>query len=133
MLRRHRHTDGRLAGGSGGDTIAGNSGNDTLVGEAGADTLTGGLGTDALYGNSGYGGGGAVGTFVFTDNWGTDFVFDFENGIDKLDVRGVTGINSFADLTVTNTPNGHAYASFGGNLIAVANASGLIDPSDFIF
>ena len=122
-----------LWGGSGGDTITGNGGNDTLVGEAGADTLTGGLGTDALYGNSGNGGDGNLDTFVFADNWGTDFVFDFDDGVDRLDVSGVTGVNSFADLTVTNTADGHAYVSFSGNLIAVANRAGQIDASDFIF
>ena len=54
-------------------------------------TLTGGTGTDALYGNSGNGGDGAVDTFVFADGWGTDFVFDFEHGVDKLDMTAVNG------------------------------------------
>ena len=88
-----------LWGGSGNDTVTGNNGNDTLVGETGADTLTGGAGTDALYGTSGNGGDSAVDTFVFTDGWGTDFVFDFEHDVDKLDVSAVTGLNSFADFT----------------------------------
>jgi Ca2+-binding RTX toxin-like protein len=120
-----------LWGGAGNDTITGNSGDDTLVGEAGADTLTGGLGTDALYGNSGNGGDGAVDTFVFTNNWGTDFVFDFEDGTDKLDMSAL-GI-TFADLTITDTPDGHAHISYQGNLISVANAAGHIDQTDFIF
>ena len=74
-----------LWGEAGDDTVTGNGGNDTLVGGLGTDRLTGGLGTDALYGNSGGGGDGAVDTFVFTNNWGTDFVFDFEVGTDKLE------------------------------------------------
>jgi Ca2+-binding RTX toxin-like protein len=122
-----------LWGGAGNDTLTGNAGNDTLVGEAGADTLRGGAGTDNLYGNSGNGGDGAVDRFVFDDNWGTDFVFDFDNGVDKLDVSAVTGLNSFADLSVQNTPDGHAYVHFGVELIAVANAAGQIEASDFIF
>jgi len=122
-----------LWGGAGNDTITGNAGNDTLVGEGGADTLRGGAGTDNLYGNSGNGGDGAVDTFTFVDNWGTDFVFDFENGTDKFDVSTVTGLNGFSDVTVTNTPAGHAYIHFGVQLIAVANAAGQIDATDFIF
>lgn len=121
-----------LWGGTGGDAITGNGGNDTLVGEAGADKLTGGLGLDTLYGNNGSGGDGAADLFVFTDNWGTDFVYDFENGIDKFDVSAVTGVDSFADLTVTNV-GPHAHVSFNGNLIVVANGAGQIDVSDFLF
>ena len=88
---------------------------------------------DNLYGNSGNGGDGAADVFVFTDGWGTDFVFDFEDGVDRLDVSAVTGINGVGDLTVTNTVDGHAYVSLGVELIAVANASGLIGAGDFIF
>ena len=104
------------------------------MGETGADTLTGGAGTDALYGNSGNGGDSAVDTFVFGDGWGTDFVFDFEHDVDKLDVSAVTGLNSYADFTVTNTPDGHCYLAFNGNLIAVANhTTANLTESDFIF
>ncbi|MEH2503731.1 Ca2+-binding RTX toxin-like protein [Bradyrhizobium sp. AZCC 1578] len=121
-----------LWGGAGNDTVTGNGGNDTLVGEAGADQLTGGAGTDNLYGNAGNGGDGATDTFVFADNWGTDFVFDFEHSTDKLDLSAVTGVNSFSDITLTNTPDGHCYVSFAGNLIAVANMAGQLTQSDFL-
>jgi hypothetical protein len=121
-----------LWGEAGDDIVTGNAGNDTLVGGAGADTLTGGPGTDALYGNSGNGGDGALDTFVFTPNWGTDFVFDFEHGVDKLDLTAVG--TSFAALTLTNTPDGHCYVSFGSNLIAVANhTTANLTASDFLF
>jgi Ca2+-binding RTX toxin-like protein len=121
-----------LWGEAGNDTISGGAGNDTLVGGTGADRLTGGPGTDALYGNSGNGGDGAVDTFVFTPNWGTDFVFDFEHGVDKLDLTAV-GI-TFANLTLTNTPDGHCYVTFGSNLIAVANhTTANLTASDFLF
>jgi Ca2+-binding RTX toxin-like protein len=121
-----------LWGGAGDDIVIGNSGNDVLVGGTGADRLTGGPGIDALYGNSGNGGDGAVDTFVFTPNWGTDFVFDFEHGLDKLDLTAV-GI-TFADLTLTNTSDGHCYVSFGSNLICVANhTTANLTASDFLF
>jgi Ca2+-binding RTX toxin-like protein len=126
--------DDFLWGEAGNDIVTGGAGNDTLVGGTGADTLTGGPGTDALYGNSGNGGDGAVDTFVFGDNWGTDFVFDFEHGIDKFDMRGVTGLHAFSDFTVTDTPDGHTYLHFGTNLIAVANhTSAQVTAGDFLF
>ena len=119
-------------GGSGNDTLTGNGGTDTLVGGTGSDTLRGGGGTDALYANSGGGGDTVLDTLVFTDGWGTDFVFDFEHNVDKLDLTAVTGVNTFADLTLTNTPDGHCYVSFGGNLIAVAGMAGQITAGDFL-
>ena len=79
--------------------MVGNAGNDVLVGGTGSDTLTGGPGIDALYGNSGNGGDGVQDTFVFGPGWGTDFVFDFEHGTDKLDMTALR--ITFADLTIT--------------------------------
>jgi Ca2+-binding RTX toxin-like protein len=121
-----------LWGGSGDDTVTGNGGDDTLVGELGADRLTGGAGNDALYGNSGNGGDGAVDTFVFTNSWGTDFVFDFEHGIDKLDMTGVLGVHSMSDLTITSS-GGNAVISFGSDHISVAGQAGQITQEDFLF
>ena len=74
-----------------------------------------------MYGNSGNGADGATDTFVFGDGWGTDFVFDFEHNVDKIDMTAVTGLNTFSQLTLTNTPDGYCYVAFAGNLIAVAN------------
>jgi hypothetical protein len=68
---------------------------------------------------------------VRTSNWGTDFVFDFERGTDRLDLSAV-GIN-FAALNLTNTSDGHCYIRNGVNLIAVASMACLITSSDFIF
>jgi len=119
-----------LWGGAGNDSVSGGSGDDVLVGESGADTLTGDAGIDTLYGNSGNGGDGAQDTYVFTSGWGTDFVFDFEHGIDKLDMSAL-GTN-FTDLSITSD-GPHAHIAFSGNLISVANAVGLIDQGDFIF
>ena len=124
-----------LWGGSGNDTLTGNGGNDTLVGETGADRLTGGFGTDKLYGNSGNGGDGAIDTFVFGDDWGvTDFVFDFDPGVDKIDLiaLGVT----FSDLALTSTPDGHCHVDLalgGHTVISIANMAGQITASDFLF
>ncbi len=94
--------------------------------------LTGGQGTDALYGNSGGGADGAVDTFAFTNNWGTDFVFDFEVGTDKLDMTGVSSVFTATDLTITSN-SGNAIISFGGNVISVAGRAGQITANDFVF
>ena len=68
------------------------------------------------------------------DGWGTDFVFDFEHNVDKLDMAGVTGLTALPSFTVTNTPDGHCYLAFNGNLIAVANhTTANLTASDFLF
>lgn len=117
-----------LWGEAGDDTLVGNNGDDVLVGGTGADTLTGGAGLDVLYGNAGGGGDGAVDTFVMTANWGTDIIFDFEHGVDKIDFSG-TGSSAqiiFVDVGL------HVHIVQGSNLVSVANAAGQIDVFDFI-
>lgn len=119
-----------LWGEAGNDTITGNDGSDTLVGGTGIDTLTGGIGVDTLYANSGNGADSALDTFVFTAGWGTDFVYDFENGTDKFDMTALS--TNFGALTVT-TVGPHAQVSLGGNLFIVVNGAGQIDQTDFLF
>ncbi|MEQ1614530.1 MAG: CARDB domain-containing protein [Hyphomicrobiaceae bacterium] len=121
-----------LWGEAGNDTITGNGGGDTLVGGTGADILTGGLGTDVLYMNSGGLSDGALDRAVFTAGWGTDFVFDFVVGEDKLDLTALG--TSFAALSITNS-FGHAYITIGAgpDLIAVAGNGGLLTTDDFLF
>jgi Ca2+-binding RTX toxin-like protein len=60
-----------LNGGAGNDHLQGGAGGDTLIGGVGADTLTGGEGQDI---------------FVFTPGSGVDFITDFEQGLDKIDL-----------------------------------------------
>ena len=120
-----------LWGEGGADVLAGNFGNDTLVGGIGADQLTGGDGTDTLYGTNGGIPDGTPDTFFFGFNWGTDFVYDFEHDIDTINMQG-SGAANFGQLSVTNS-GAHANVAFGGNLIVVVNAAGLIDAGDFAF
>ena len=74
----------------------GNSGSNNLTTGSGNDTLNGGDGDDYLRGLSG------ADTFVF-DHLGagsqnqTDFVYDFEPGIDRIDLSG-TSVQDFNDL-----------------------------------
>ncbi|MEQ1693689.1 MAG: calcium-binding protein, partial [Gemmatimonas sp.] len=66
----------RLSGGSGNDLLSSGGGADSLVGGGGDDTMIGGAGDDF---------------FVFTDNFGSDTINDFDanpaGGQDRLDVR----------------------------------------------
>jgi hypothetical protein len=120
-----------LWGEAGNDTLVGGAGNDTLVGGSGIDHLTGGAGTDNLYGNNGTGGDGAADTFIFTASWGTDFVYDFEPGTDKLDMTA-SGATQFSQLTITNV-NGNADIDFGTNHVIVVGQAGHITAGDLLF
>ena len=122
--------DDSLGGGAGNDTILGydgddavgaGDGNDLVDGENGNDFLAGGNGDDTIYGGDGYdtinagdgddvmyggydGGDGYSDVFVFNDfNWGEyDEIWDFEDGVDLIRLRGV----SPSDLSFNDTEYG---------------------------
>jgi Ca2+-binding RTX toxin-like protein len=74
------------------DKITGTSGNDTIRAGAGTDTISGGKGADQLYGGAKD---LAHDIFVFkagdsgTSTTTMDRVYDFERGIDKIDLSGI--------------------------------------------
>jgi Ca2+-binding RTX toxin-like protein len=111
-----------ITGSSGNDFLNGNGGNDILNGGAGADNLTGGLGAD---------------TFVYVDGGGADFITDFTRSQgDRIDLTGVAGIFSLADVQSHATQQGpNAFIDFGGgNTITLANVTvGSFVASDFVF
>jgi Ca2+-binding RTX toxin-like protein len=81
----------RVYGDAGNDTLFGGFGNDRLYGGAGDDLLDGGKGIDRVYGNTG------SDTFVLRPGMGADTIFDFEDGVDLLQLNdGLT----FADLDI---------------------------------
>ena len=96
-----------LSGGSENDNLAGEAGNDSLEGGDGHDVLRGGDGNDLLIGGAGndnlYGGAGAdTFRFVTPDDslfGSADIIFDFEHGVDKIDLRS---------MTYTSLATGHA-------------------------
>lgn len=102
-----------LDGGDGDDRLYGNGGADTLSGGRGADILNGGVGPDDLSGQDGsdivigkagndlLSGGADHDVFVFdgTRNEGRDTISDFEDGIDILQVQGLT----FAEVSISGT------------------------------
>ncbi|MBC6437930.1 MAG: calcium-binding protein, partial [Rhodobacteraceae bacterium] len=76
----------RLDGGTGHDTLDGGAGQDTIIGRSGNDVLTGGADRDV---------------FLFKDNFGTDVITDFEDGIDRILIRA-DGVR-FKDLSITGS------------------------------
>ena len=105
--------DDRIDGGSsadvvygeeGDDVIVGGSGNDRLFGgEGGVDELDGGSGDDLLVGGEGNDqltGGAGDDTFVYGRGHGTDWITDFGDGDDVIDLSALKGISGFDDLHV---------------------------------
>lgn len=76
--------DDWLKGGAAGDTLSGGAGSDDLQGLDGNDLLRGGKGHDGLTG------GGGVDTFVFARGDGADWIVDFQPGVEKLRLEGIT-------------------------------------------
>ncbi|MFM9941140.1 MAG: ExeM/NucH family extracellular endonuclease [Hyphomicrobiaceae bacterium] len=113
----------QLLGDGGNDGILGGLGDDELFGGAGSDTLIGGAGNDRLLG-------GADGDiFTFGNGWGLDRIDDFENGVDSLDLAGVTGLDAFSQLAVTQV-GADVEIAFGGNKITIANTSATLITQD---
>jgi|LakMenEpi03Aug12_release.lakeMendotaPanAssembly.Ray.scaffolds.fasta_scaffold01730_30 hypothetical protein len=108
-------------------------GNDRLISGAYADDLMWG---DALI----YSGLGGADVFVFEANNGVDQIRDFEFGHDKIEIKGITGINGFGDLVVTlapgvgtGIPDSDSLIDFGsGNTVTVVGVTNLT-ASDFLF
>ncbi|NWG25831.1 MAG: Ig-like domain-containing protein [Pseudorhodoplanes sp.] len=95
--------DDRLSGVDGNDTLGGDNGNDVLEGKAGDDRLLGGNGKDRLdggVGNDSMTGDGGADLFVFAS--GTDAITDFSGvtggELDRIDLRQIAGLGSFADV-----------------------------------
>ncbi|WRH66345.1 MAG: cadherin domain-containing protein [Planktothrix sp. GU0601_MAG3] len=83
----------RLYGDAGNDAVYGDAGNDVLYGGNGDDLLDGGAGSDLLYGN------GGIDTFVLASGMGQDSIYNFQDGIDKIQLNGL----AFADLLITQS------------------------------
>jgi len=130
---RGNDDDDRLEGGQGADVLDGDAGNDRLFGGAGRDFLDGGAGDDFLTGGQGND------TFIFSDGFGQDRIFDFEatNNNEQIDLSNVTQIPNYANLV-----NQHMYQQ-GSNVIIDAEFGNTIrldnvdltdlDQNDFVF
>ncbi len=133
--------DDTLRGGDNTDTLNGGFGNDTLLGGLGDDTLIGGFGNDVLRGGAQADtltGGPGADTFVFSPGDGgtaislADVITDFVDGVDMI---GLTGGLSFADLTIADDGFGSSVVSVpasGAVLVLVDGINpSLLDEADF--
>jgi Ca2+-binding RTX toxin-like protein len=113
-----------ILGGANNNILLGLGGDDIIVGRGGNDTITGGAGDD---------------TFVYADGDGADTITDFRapfQGLDKIDLTGVSGVQSLSDVLALGTQNGpNAVINFGnGNSITLNNvAVSNLTADDFIF
>ena len=141
--------DDRLLGGGGSDTVRGGKGWDWLFGGTGADILDGaggwdeldgGGGSDRLRGGAGEDwlrGGEGADTFVYDDRrFGSDWIDDFEDGADRLDLRGSGA--GWDDISVSRDPvhAGTAVIHIRGTKDTISLSgvdAGLIGQDDFIF
>ena len=117
-----------LKGGRGRDILTGLDGDDRLLGGTAGDMLTGGAGNDRMTG------GGGRDHFIFASDFGRDQILDYEDGIDKIDLSGHSGVAGFKDLEVRDTALGVAVLDGDGgriNLVGIENAD--VDKSDFLF
>lgn len=105
-----------LFGGAGADHISGGRGDDLLVGNRGDDRLEGGEGHDRISGGRGddtLSGGDDADIFIFACHGsGSDVITDFQISEDHLRIRGV---DSFADITLTQESEGTRVAWSEGN------------------
>ena len=134
--------DDFLRGNAGSDQVLGGSGDDVLFGDADNDTVSGGDGEDVLIGGAGndnLAGGLGDDIFIFDNDFGNDFLTDFDNvsEYEVIDLSGIGGIADFEDLQANNLTNnafGSAVITIGENTITLLNIDADdLAASDFIF
>ncbi|MCC0022601.1 MAG: M10 family metallopeptidase C-terminal domain-containing protein [Hyphomicrobiaceae bacterium] len=112
-----RGDDDILSGGNGNDDVSGGAGDDELSGGEGADLIVGGEGDDSLTGGQGYD------RFLFAANEGSDTIFDFQIGVDRLDLKAFSfsssgeALSHFSELGTAN--DDMVLFSFSGTTITI--------------
>ncbi len=123
-------------GGNGIDKVKGDRGDDTLFGGDGDDTLIEGLGDGYLYGGRGNDwmkGDDGADHFVFEAQSGNDFILDFEDGIDMLDMSAL-GLAGIGDLTITQVDVDTLIDIDGINTVLLGKTNAAdIGADDFLF
>jgi len=126
------YTGGVYMQGSGlADVLVGGAGRDGILGGDGADIITGGRGADAL------GGGAGADIFRYTamtdsDASGYDNLFDFETGIDKIDLTAFTF--DFSAISIVRS-GGSSFVflnAVGGGSMQIVAAGRDINATDFL-
>jgi Ca2+-binding RTX toxin-like protein len=119
-----KFTDGKS--GAGNDTLISGHGNDHMWGDFGAN-----LNQNVPYVN--YSTGKDI--FVFGENNGNDIIYDFQRGLDKIDFRSLSGIDSIDDFTITSNlaqPSNSVIDFGNGNSITLVGVNDL-SANDFMF
>ncbi|MCX7209823.1 MAG: M10 family metallopeptidase C-terminal domain-containing protein, partial [Burkholderiales bacterium] len=146
-MQRSQGGDDKLTGADGGGSVTYLYGDAKFTdGKSGAgnDTLISGHGNDHMWGDFGgninrnvpyvnYSTGKDI--FVFGENNGTDIIYDFQRGLDKIDLRSLGDIDSIDDLTITSSltqPSDRVINLNDGNSIALIGVSEL-SANDFMF
>ncbi|RMF38734.1 MAG: hypothetical protein D6754_06900 [Alphaproteobacteria bacterium] len=116
----------RLSGSAGADSIDGGAGDDRIIGGSEADTIAGGAGTDKIKGGAG------ADVFVITANAQTDIIFDFDPGLDRIDVSAL-GLARLSDFSAVDS--GAYLALSHGSVTISLKGVDLIDlgDTDFLF
>ncbi len=107
-----------LTGGAGDDTVYGGAGDDTVFAGSGADLVYGGTGDDVIYLGAND---GMRDVYASVAGNGSDIVYGFENGIDRIDLTG-SGLTGFAAIAarIGEDASGNATIDLGdGNLLTL--------------
>ena len=105
-----------IFGRAGNDLLRGGHGDDFIFGETGHDDIDGGYGNDVLVGGAGFD------DFIFTGNWGDDWIGDFDVAQDDLDFTNVNGLDNLIQLDISDTADG-AMIAYGSNSVLLAGVS----------
>ena len=128
-----------IRGGTGNDVINGDAGDDIVYGASDNDIVYGGVGSDLISGGSGsddlYGGDGVadgdVDTFVFAS--GTDTIWDYEIGIDRIRLSGyaLSDAAPIVDSSFVSAFGNYGYGLVidfgGGDILYVNNVTDVAD------
>jgi len=104
------------------DDLYGDQWSNTLVGGAGNDWLSGRNGNDSLYGGAG------ADAFVVAPNNGWDTIFDFQDNVDKIDLRswGFASVSQALNYVADTGP--HLRFDFAdGSHLTVLNVANFAD------
>lgn len=103
----------------GGGSLNGGAGADRMYGEAGDDVITGGADRDLFY---------------FGPNAGNDTITDFVDGLEKLYIQNVSGVDDFSDLSISTNGSGWAVITYadGSSITLVGVTAAQVGADDFI-
>ena len=134
---------GGLAGEALGDTfesiegVNGSTHADRILGNAEANFLDGLGGADILEGRGGddwLTGGAEKDSFAFTTGWGQDTITDFVDGLEVLDMTGVSGLTSYGKITsVEDSVDGAVITYLDSSITLNGIAASQISAADFKF